>query len=61
MTILVTGGAGLIGSNFVYHMLDAHPDYRIICIDKLTYAGNQNLVPCIFKKVLRMLQRCYSK
>ena len=40
MTIIVTGGAGFIGSNFVYHMLDAHPDYRIVCIDKLTYAGN---------------------
>ncbi|MBQ2578661.1 MAG: GDP-mannose 4,6-dehydratase, partial [Lachnospiraceae bacterium] len=40
MTIIVTGGAGFIGSNFIYHMLDAHPEYRIVCIDKLTYAGN---------------------
>ena len=40
MTIIVTGGAGFIGSNFIFHMLDAHPDYRIVCIDKLTYAGN---------------------
>ncbi len=40
MTIIVTGGAGFIGANFVYHMLAAHPDYRIICIDSLTYAGN---------------------
>ena len=40
MTIIVTGGAGFIGSNFVFHMLQAHPDYRIICLDKLTYAGN---------------------
>ena len=40
MTILVTGGAGFIGSNFIFHMLDTHPDYRIVCIDKLTYAGN---------------------
>ena len=38
--ILVTGGAGFIGSNFVYYMLEKHPDYRIICIDSLTYAGN---------------------
>lgn len=38
--ILVTGGAGFIGSNFVYYMLEKHPDYRIVCIDKLTYAGN---------------------
>ena len=40
MTIIVTGGAGFIGSNFIFHMLGAHPDYRIVCLDKLTYAGN---------------------
>ncbi len=39
-TIVVTGGAGFIGSNFVYHMLKKYPDYRIICVDCLTYAGN---------------------
>ena len=39
-TIVVTGGAGFIGSNFVYYMLDKHPDYKIICVDCLTYAGN---------------------
>lgn len=33
-------GAGFIGSNFIFHMLEAHPEYRIICLDKLTYAGN---------------------
>ena len=38
--ILVTGGAGFIGSNFVHHMLRAHPDYTIVVYDKLTYAGN---------------------
>ena len=36
MTIIVTGGAGFIGSNFVFHMLDKYPDYRIVCVDKLT-------------------------
>lgn len=41
-TVLVTGGAGFIGANFVYHMLAAHPDYRIVCIDALTYAGNMS-------------------
>ena len=41
MTIIVTGGAGFIGSNFIFHMLSAHPDYRIVCLDKLTYAGNE--------------------
>ncbi|NMD38238.1 MAG: dTDP-glucose 4,6-dehydratase [Christensenellaceae bacterium] len=40
MNIIVTGGAGFIGSNFIYYMLDKYPDYRIICLDLLTYAGN---------------------
>jgi len=40
MKILVTGGAGFIGSNFVYYMLKTHPDYEIVCLDALTYAGN---------------------
>ena len=40
MNIIVTGGAGFIGSNFVFHMLNKYPDYRIVCLDKLTYAGN---------------------
>ena len=39
MTIIVTGGAGFIGSNFIFRMLGKYPDYRIICLDKLTYAG----------------------
>lgn len=40
MKILVTGGAGFIGSNFILYMLDKHPDYEIVNLDKLTYAGN---------------------
>ena len=40
MNILVTGGAGFIGSNFVKYMLEEHPDYNIINLDALTYAGN---------------------
>ena len=40
MKIIVTGGAGFIGSNFIFYMLKEHPDYRVICLDKLTYAGN---------------------
>ena len=45
MNIIVTGGAGFIGSNFVFHMLKKYPDYRIICLDKLTYAGKAKKVP----------------
>ena len=40
MTILVTGGAGFIGSNYIFYMLNKYPEYRIVCLDKLTYAGN---------------------
>lgn len=40
MNIIITGGAGFIGSNFVFHMLREHPQDRVICLDKLTYAGN---------------------
>ncbi len=40
MKILVTGGAGFIGSNFIYHMINKYSDYEIICLDVLTYAGN---------------------
>ena len=40
MTIIVTGGAGFIGSNFIFYMLDSYPEDRIVCMDKLTYAGN---------------------
>ena len=43
-TILITGGAGFIGSNFVHHLYNKYPDYRILVLDALTYAGSvQNL------------------
>jgi dTDP-glucose 4,6-dehydratase len=40
MTIIVTGGAGFIGGNFIYYQLEHHPEDKIVCFDKLTYAGN---------------------
>lgn len=40
MKLIVTGGAGFIGGNFVHYMLQEHPGNQIICLDKLTYAGN---------------------
>ena len=40
MKIVVTGGAGFIGSNFIRYMRSAHPEHKILCLDKLTYAGN---------------------
>ena len=46
MKIIVTGGAGFIGSNFVQHMVNKYPEYTIINLDLLTYAGNlENLKP----------------
>ncbi len=46
-TIIVTGGAGFIGSNFVFYMLKKYKDYRIVCLDKLTYAGNLSTLKSI--------------
>ena len=40
MTVIVTGGAGFIGGNFIYYMLKNHPEDRVVCVDCLTYAGN---------------------
>ena len=40
MNILVTGGAGFIGSNFIHYILDKYPDYKVVNLDLLTYAGN---------------------
>lgn len=40
MKIIVTGGAGFIGGNFIHYMINKYKDYKIICLDALTYAGN---------------------
>ncbi|MCX6111822.1 MAG: GDP-mannose 4,6-dehydratase, partial [Proteobacteria bacterium] len=39
-SILVTGGAGFIGSNFIPYFIEKYPDYMVVNLDKLTYAGN---------------------
>ena len=57
MNIIITGGAGFIGSNFVFHMLQFHPEDRIICLDKLTYAGNlSTLAPVMDKPNFRFVK-----
>ena len=57
MTIIVTGGAGFIGSNFIFYELDRHPEDRIVCIDKLTYAGNlSTLAPVMDRPNFRFVK-----
>ena len=57
MKLLVTGCAGFIGSNFAYYMMEKHPDYHIVCIDKLTYAGNlANLKGILEKENFRFIK-----
>ena len=57
MNIIVTGGAGFIGANFIFYMLKTYPDYRIVCIDKLTYAGNLlTLQPAMKEPNFRFIQ-----
>ena len=41
VSVVVTGGAGFIGSNFVHYALEIHPDWRVTTLDKLTYAGRR--------------------
>jgi dTDP-glucose 4,6-dehydratase len=48
-TFLVTGGAGFIGSNFVHHLYTKYPDYRILVLDLLTYAGSVDNLPTDFQ------------
>ena len=50
MTILVTGGAGFIGSNFIFYLLKKYPAYRIVCLDKLTYAGNLSTLSSVLDR-----------
>ena len=50
VVVIVTGGAGFIGSNFIFHMLASHEDYRIVCLDKLTYAGNLSTLKSVMDR-----------
>lgn len=50
MTIIVTGGAGFIGSNFIFYQLNHHSQDRIVCLDKLTYAGNLSTLASVMDK-----------
>lgn len=50
MIIFVTGGAGFIGSNFIFYMMKKYPKYRIVCLDKLTYAGNLSTLASVLTK-----------
>ena len=57
MTLIVTGGAGFIGSNFIFYMLERCPGTRIVCLDKLTYAGNlATLAPIMERPNFRFVQ-----
>lgn len=49
--MLITGGAGFIGSNFVHYTLKNHPEYQITVIDKLTYAGNTDNLSSVLDKI----------
>ncbi len=46
-TIIVTGGAGFIGGNFIHYMINKYENYRIICVDALTYAGNMETLEAV--------------
>jgi len=57
MKILITGGAGFIGSNFIFYILKSHPEYELICLDKLTYAGNlKTLTPVMDKSNFKFVK-----
>ena len=57
MKMFITGGAGFIGSNFIFYMRKTHPDYDLVCLDKLTYAGNlETLAPVMNEPKFRFVR-----
>lgn len=62
MQLLVMGGAGFIGSNFIHHILSTYPDYQVINLDVLTYAGNlENLKAWGKGRTLPFCQRQHNR
>lgn len=59
-TILITGGAGFIGSNFVHYIYNKYPDYRILVLDALTYAGTTENLPISWREDNSRLQFWYG-
>ena len=55
MKLMVAGGAGFIGSNFIHYMLEKYQDYKIVNFDKLTYAGNLDNLKSF---ILNLLSKC---
>lgn len=57
MSVIVTGGAGFIGANFIFHLMRTRPDERIVCVDALTYAGClQTIAPLLNRPLFRFVR-----
>ena len=54
MKIIVTGGAGFIGGNFIHYVVNKYPEDMILCLDKLTYAGNMETITSVMEKLAKM-------
>ena len=51
MRLLVTGGAGFIGANFVHHTVEHHPDYEVVVVDAFTYAGHRSSLAAVAERI----------
>ena len=59
MRIIVTGGAGFIGGNLIHYYLKAHPEDRVVCIDKLIYAGNLSTLAPVMDNPITSLRSLF--